>query len=80
MDHSHFLSEHFELTRRFFLRAGAVGLAASQLTVNAVADESATATPKKHVKPEKGGVRPDPYFTPAIDLGVTGIPGESSGG
>jgi len=68
MDHSPFLSEHFELSRRFFLRAGALGLAASQLAVNAVADESATAAPKKHVKPDKGGVRPDPYFTPAIDF------------
>ena len=68
MDHSHFLSEHGELTRRFFLRAGAWGLAASQLTVNAVADESARAASKKHVKPDKGGVRPDPYFTPSQDF------------
>ena len=68
MDHPDFFSEHFELTRRFFLRAGVLGLAAAQLAVNAVADESAQAAPKKHVKPDKGGVRPDPYFTPTEDF------------
>ena len=68
MDHPDFLSEHVELTRRFFLQAGALGLATSQLAVNAVADESAPAAPKKHVKPDKGGVRPDPYFTPTEDF------------
>ncbi len=68
MDRSTFLVEHFELTRRFFLRAGAMGLAASQITVNAVADETPSPPPKKHVKPDKGGVRPDPYFTPPEDF------------
>lgn len=61
MNHPDFFSEHSELTRRFFLRAGVLGLAAAQLAVNAVADESAQAAPKKHVKPDKGGVLPDPY-------------------
>ncbi|MEI6541467.1 MAG: molybdopterin-dependent oxidoreductase, partial [Planctomycetota bacterium] len=72
MNHPRFLSEHFKLTRRYFLRAGVMGITASQLTVNAAAfaaaDESAQASPKAHVKPDKGGVRPDPYFTPAEDF------------
>ncbi|MCX7389161.1 MAG: molybdopterin-dependent oxidoreductase [Planctomycetales bacterium] len=72
MNQPRFLSEHFKLTRRYFLRAGVMGITASQLTVNAAAfaaaDESAQASPKAHVKPDKGGVRPDPYFTPAEDF------------
>ena len=59
MDHSRFLSEHFELTRRYFLRAGVMGMTASQLTVNAAAltaaDELAQASPRAHTKPDKGG-------------------------
>lgn len=59
MDHSRFISEHFELTRRYFLRAGVMGMTASQLTVNAAAltaaDELAQASPKAHTKPDKGG-------------------------
>ena len=51
-----FLSEHFDLTRRFFLKAGLSSLAATQISL-AVADESLLSSPQKHIKPEKGGVR-----------------------
>ena len=68
MDRAEFLAEHIELTRRFFLKAGVFGCAVSQMAVNVVADETASAAPKKHVKPDKGGVRSDPYFTPAEDF------------
>jgi len=68
MHHPDFLSEHFELTRRFFLRTGALGLVASQFAINAVADEMPEPPPKKEDKPDKGGVRADPYFTPAEDF------------
>lgn len=62
MDRHVFLHEHFRLTRRFFLRAGVLGLAAP-LALRA--DDSAQ---KKKAKPDKAGVRPDPYFTPTEDF------------
>ncbi|MEJ7590940.1 MAG: hypothetical protein WKF77_05280 [Planctomycetaceae bacterium] len=42
--------------------------AASHDNEPAVADVTPSQPPKKHVKPEKGGVRPDPYFTPSEDF------------
>jgi len=67
MDPAEFLSEHFDLSRRFFLKAGLSSLAATQISL-AVADESSQSPPKKHVKPDKGGVRSNPYFTPTEDF------------
>jgi DMSO/TMAO reductase YedYZ molybdopterin-dependent catalytic subunit len=68
MIHPEFLAEHFDLSRRYFLRAGAFGLAAAQVRMDALAENGATAPQQKHIKPDKGGVRPDPYFTPAQDF------------
>lgn len=67
MTPAEFRSEHFDLTRRFFLRAGISSIAATQISL-AVADASSQSSPKKHVKPDKGGVRTDPYFTPTEDF------------
>ncbi|QDU29648.1 TMAO/DMSO reductase [Anatilimnocola aggregata] len=73
MDHDSFLTEHRELTRRFFLQAGALGFAATQLANFGFADEKPTEekqspAPVKRTKPEKAGVRPEPYFTPSVDF------------
>lgn len=57
--------EHIELTRRFFLRAGVLGLAALPLGLHA---QDATKKDPPRVKPDKGGARPDPYFTPQADF------------
>ena len=59
-----FLDEHFELTRRFFLRTTVLGLASTQAAGLALADETTPAATPKHVKPDKAGVQPEPYFTP----------------
>ena len=67
MNQSRFLAEHFEITRRFFLQAGVIGVAALNV-VSGVADETAKPAPKKREKPDKRGVRPDPYFTPSEDF------------
>lgn len=67
MNQSRFLAEHFEITRRFFLKAGVIGVAALNVA-SGVADETAKPAPKKRAKPDKGGVRPDPYFTPSEDF------------
>lgn len=67
------LTDHVEWTRRFFLRAGALG-AASGVLVGlgrpAVGDDPQTQskTPRKRAKPEKAGARRDPYFTPPEDF------------
>ncbi len=63
-----FLDEHFELTRRFFLRAGFAGIAVSQATGLMAQQEAQSPTQVKRSKPEKGGIRQDPYFTPPDDF------------
>ncbi len=72
MDRHGFLEEHFRLTRRFFLQAGAIGAAGLPLGVNhLIAADNETDKPEKpakHVKPEKAGARSTPYFTPAEDF------------
>jgi DMSO/TMAO reductase YedYZ molybdopterin-dependent catalytic subunit len=67
MDQNDFLVEHFQLTRRFFLRAGLVGIAAAASPM-ASGQEKGTKTPPRHVKPAKAGARQEPYFTPAEDF------------
>ncbi|MDA1229564.1 MAG: molybdopterin-dependent oxidoreductase [Planctomycetota bacterium] len=67
MKHSSFLAEHADVTRRFFLQAGVLGLSAIH-AVNSLADEIVKTEPKKRAKPDKAGVQPDPYFTSAEDF------------
>ncbi len=62
-----FHDEHAELTRRFFLQAGVLGLAATPWFASSAAAQDAAA-PVKRAKPDKGGARPEPYFTPANDF------------
>ncbi len=50
-----FWQDHAKLTRRYFLRAGVLGIAATSIV-------RAQSLPK--IKPPKAGVRPAPYFTP----------------
>ncbi len=65
-DHG-FLDQHARLTRRFFLQAGVAGMTATQV-VSTVIGEQPAAAPAKRVKPDKAGVRPEPYFTAAEDF------------
>ncbi len=67
MQRTSFLDEHLELTRRYFLQAGMLGFAASQLAKVGLAEEPNAALAKP-VKPPHGGVRPEPYFTPTADF------------
>lgn len=73
MSFEDFLAEHEHVTRRFILRAG--GAATTAVAFGAMphatlqgADEKPAPPPKKHVKPDKGGARPEPYFTPLADF------------
>lgn len=61
------LDEHLALTRRFFLQAGVVGLTALPVLAPALAADAPVAPPKR-AKPDKGGARPEPYFTPTEDF------------
>lgn len=68
-----FLAEHRRLTRRFFVRRGAVGLAAFHAaTQSGRAQEPQAAStaggPAAQPKQPKAGARPDPYFTPQADF------------
>jgi DMSO/TMAO reductase YedYZ molybdopterin-dependent catalytic subunit len=66
-----FLVEHRNLTRRYFLRLGAVGAAAAiwpSRAVQAADPPAEPAQPAKHAKPDKAGAKQDPYFTPAEDF------------
>lgn len=66
-----FLVEHRQLTRRYFLRLGAVGAAAAILpsrAVQAADTPPEPVKPAKHSKPNKAGAKQDPYFTPAEDF------------
>lgn len=68
MNANDFLAEHLRLTRRFLLQAGVAASVVPMGIVRAPAAEPATDVPKKRVKPDKGGARPEPYFTPAEDF------------
>ncbi|MDX1969883.1 MAG: molybdopterin-dependent oxidoreductase [Planctomycetaceae bacterium] len=68
MSADEFLHEHWQLTRRYFLRMGVVGALASPLAVPVSAADPAPAKPEKPKKPDKGGARHDPYFTPSVDF------------
>ncbi len=61
-----FLDEHHELTRRFFLKAGVLSLAAAPMLAPTLAAQNDA--PPKPVKPDKAGARPEPYFTPSADF------------
>lgn len=67
MDHRRFLEEHWNLTRRFFVRSGMAGLAGAVGT-KALWGQDSAGTPTKQQKPEKAGARPDPYLTPSVDF------------
>ena len=68
MGQNDFLAEHSLLTRRFFLQAGVLGVVAPLGIVRVLGAEKAPTTPTKRPKPDKGGARSDPYFTPADDF------------
>ena len=68
MNSPSFLDEHFELTRRFFLQASVLGLATTPLVGLALADDPKPAQPPQRDKPDKAGVRSEPYFTPSVDF------------
>ncbi len=63
MNHREFLEEHFQLTRRFFLQASVLGMAATQAIAGGEEDGKDSASPAKHIKPDKAGAFRDPYFT-----------------
>ncbi len=60
-----FLDEHFELTRRYFLQRGVLGLAVAQTAAKTRAEEQTTVQTTEPAKPNKAGAFADPYFTPA---------------
>ena len=69
MQEHEFLEEHFHRARRFFLRAGALGVAAALPANSLLARLNQPQTkPEKHVKPDKAGAFAEPYFTPAEDF------------
>ncbi len=68
MRSNEFLNQHIELTRRYFLQASVLGLASTQAASLALAEDAQPAETPKPVKPDKAGVRPEPYFTPAEDF------------
>ena len=65
-----FLQEHLALSRRFFLQAGVLGAMGSLIVPQDLKaeDKPVAEAPPKREKPDKGGVRPDPYFTPTEDF------------
>ncbi len=65
-----FINQHLKLTRRFFLQAGALGFVSGPIGASLTlgAENKQEPPPSKHVKPDKAGARPDPYFTPAQDF------------
>ncbi len=70
-----FLDEHRSLSRRFFLGAGIAGWAELQFVGQAAFAQTtqpvaspAPAKASKRVKPEKAGIRREPYFTPTEDF------------
>jgi DMSO/TMAO reductase YedYZ molybdopterin-dependent catalytic subunit len=67
MNPSRFLGEHAEITRRFFLQAGVIGVSAFSAE-NFFADETSKTASENQGKPDQRGVQPDPYFTPADEF------------
>src|SRR5262245_57970113 len=63
-----FLDEHFQLTRRFFLQTGLLGVATAQLAAGVQGKEKDGKLPAKRAKPYKAGARHEPYFTPAEEF------------
>lgn len=59
--------EHWNLTRRYFLQAGVAMSTLAGLT-SRVPTAAADEPPKKRAKPDKGGARAEPYFTPPDDF------------
>ena len=59
-----FFTEHGELTRRYLLKLGMLGAVASGAGIT-LGEEKEPVPPNK---PEKAGVRPDPYFTPPSEF------------
>ncbi len=55
---------HVQLTRRFFLQAGVLAVAAVPAAKRAFGAEQDAAAPVKKVKPDKAGAWREPYFTP----------------
>lgn len=68
MQHGEHLRDHSEVSRRSFLQAGVLGLAVAPQVASGPPEESLPPVPKKRVKPERAGVRQDPWFTPAEDF------------
>jgi DMSO/TMAO reductase YedYZ molybdopterin-dependent catalytic subunit len=68
MDHGDFFDEHCQLTRRFFLQVGALGVATAPFAAGAQGNEKDAKPPAKRTKPLKAGARHEPYFTPAEDF------------
>lgn len=76
--HRKFLSEHAQLTRRYFLGVGVAGSLLAQAALTQAAEpeptkeapkpDTAKPGPAKHAKPAKAGARPEPYFTPQADF------------
>ncbi len=66
MIHPDFLSDHQQLTRRFFLNLGVLSCVPALPRLVAAEGEPAKAAPR--VKPVKAGVQPEPYFTPQADF------------
>lgn len=68
MNHDEFLDEHWRLTRRFFLQAGVVGAVSPLISGPTWSTANEPEPAKKHIKPDKAGARPEPYFTPSEDF------------
>src|SRR4051812_23887841 len=63
-----FISEHVQLTRRYFIGLGVAGAALTQTGLHVRAAEGDDAKPKKPAKPAKAGARQEPYFTVAANF------------
>ena len=63
MDDAGFLAEHMRLTRRFFLRAGVLGVVAPMGAARGQEARPVAAGQAGRPRPEKAGVQPEPYFT-----------------
>src|SRR4051794_29388305 len=68
MPSNSFISEHLQLTRRYFLGMGVAGAALTQISLPAGSAEPEDSKPKKPAKPAKAGARSDPYFTAAANF------------
>jgi DMSO/TMAO reductase YedYZ molybdopterin-dependent catalytic subunit len=68
MDYGEFLNEHFHVTRRFFVQAGVLAFSASSGIPRVPGTDTTPQASATREKPDKAGVRPDPYFTPQQDF------------